>query len=465
MLDLLYPISQFVLAFIVLLAALKYPPVVLCIYLLFSSAESFGISCAITPGYFDVMLAPLFLVAGAVSFYKVWRKSNLNRPCKRMFSTAMLMALATMWLGLSVYANGGSMRQMLVYMATRGPHPVIIALAYWNDQRARKLIFVAVALQLFLALGSLLDPDGPLYLIQAFQYNPYAIDSSMLELRFERISSQFLSSLQLSFYAGVGVIAAVYSWLPPTSFRRKVMGIIIGISALSINYQTMSRGVWLALLIGILLLVTRESKYRGVSLTFVICMSILFSMAPTFIPFLKISEHIDYFVLRFSELESNPYRTIAFRKFPYLLLINPLFGIGDKDIETLFLPHMLPLDHAILYGWFSGLCMAILMYRAMAKIFHKITLTDQSHSRYTPQSETISDKDKQLALMLGLLAFFIGMTNSTAGKTLQFICFGFACVPWVMGGRKIALRQRDAAFAPGLRENWPRTFIKGTSQT
>lgn len=435
MFGLLPLIGQGVLAFIVLLLALKYPPMVLSVYLLFASADSYGIGIGITPGYINVILPLLLLVAGTVSFIGLWENYNryLDIPSRRILYIAKLLVISTGWIGLSVYANDGGMRQVLITMATKGPYPVIIALAYWDNKRARQLILTVVSVQVFIASAIILWPNGPFDAVKASQYNDYAAEiyfvmlSTFQELR---VSCQFLNTVQLAFYAGVGMMAAVYLWIKPTTNKNKMLAITISILSILLNYQSMTRGVLLSIIIAIPLVAISKRSYRVSILLLFICLFAVFYSSTIFETIIDITGHREFIISRISHLDLGA-RTTAIKEFISNFIRHPLFGIGEITYD-INMPHILFLDYMLLYGFIPGITLFIMMYIATvgicrALIFQMDGLSGKKFELFS----NINDKDKQIAIMLGILAILVAITNGSAGRTLQYVCFGFTCILWV----------------------------------
>lgn len=433
----------FIISIILTYLAIRYPPGIACIFLILSISQTFGVG-AILPGALSFIIGLIALIGGCVSFLKLWHCHKYNKVASRTFFIAVIAAISSLWPGLAIFANGGSIVEIIDVLTTNGIFGVIIVLAYWDNQWARKLVVATILVQLIISVGILQYPNSPLFILKASFYNSvYNVDYDNLgsvKSEYVRQSGQFLNTLQLSFYAASGLIIGLYLLFTSRFFYQRIVGIVLSLLALLCTYFSFSRGGGISLIVGAIVLIAWQPlKYRIsiVMLLFCVVISVLV-MEPDFSSLSGGNDFLSYVVKSFSETtsgESDLYRFRALSESMSVLVDYPLFGTGNIEAylrEKSFMPHQAPLTSAVLYGWPEGICVAILFWVVIAGCFSQMKqLFAFRCAENIAYRDHIDSTELRLATILGLMVIIFGMTNGHSGKMIQYVSLGYACLPWI----------------------------------
>jgi len=441
----MFEIIEAIIGLTLIYVALRYPPLIACIFLMFSMSQTFGMG-AIFPGAISFIFSLMALMGTCVSFSKLWRCRKRNKITRRIFFIAVVAAISTLWTGLASFAGGGGgIIPIINSMTNNGIFIIIIVLAYWNSSWARKLIVLTIIIQLIISVAIIQLPDSPISIIKASMYNDvYSVDYDILKLEkpeYIRESGQFLNSLQLSFYSTAGIIIGLYILLISLNFYQRAIGLVLSLFALQAFYLSFSRGGGLILFIGaILYAIWQPAKYRLVTSIFIFFITALALLMQSDIStFISDDPFLNYVIDKTSKTGSDEldrYRYQAIIDSLDLIISNPLFGTGGNNeifAQGKFnLPHQAPLNSAVINGLPDGICVTILYWLILAGFLIQIRqIVATKQSQHFINYQLIDRNEVRLATIIGLLVLIFGMTNQHAGKAFQYVCLGYACLPWI----------------------------------
>ena len=425
--------------------ALRYPPVIGCLFLMFSMSQTYGMG-AIFPGAIAFIFGLMALLGAGVSFYKIWRCRKRNTITRRTYFISVLAAISTLWTGLAFFAgSGGGIIPIINSMTGNGIFIIIIVLAYWNTPMARKLIVAMITLQMIISVAIIQLPNSPMSIIKASTTNEAYSNEDFDELRLKnneyiRESGQFLNTLQLSIYSTAGIFIGFYTLFISVIFYQRAVGLVLSLFALQAFYLSFSRGGAVILIISaILLALWQPAKYRVVTIIFIFCITASALLMPSSLStFSSDDAFLNNAIERASETgsgESDEYRVRAITDSLQILITHPLLGTGSVEAllrEATAMPHQAPLNSAVLNGLPDGICVTLLYGFVLAGFLSQIRqLFATKQSQHLINYALISRNEVRLATLIGLLVIIFGMSNQHAGKGFQYVCLGYACLPWI----------------------------------
>lgn len=420
----------------------KFPPLIVCLYLLLSTFESVGISMGFTQRIWGLAFFIDYLCQFAilVAFFKIMM-GTFNTVNKRIFKIALIALIINLLTGMSVFANDGSLTDALRATQVWGVGGVVIALAYWNDRQARTLFVCLVTIQLIISILIVIYPDGILKSIRMDQYTiqadaPLIYDAEQHVIA-SRPSAQFENSLKMALYAGLGIVIGIHTIAAGRRKRILLFGVFLSLLGIICSLISAGRFVWIALILSILLLVLRDmKKYLFPAIICVLVAGLGYKI---------ISFVIDYseFLPSGMIVHDETLRINAFEGSISAITTHPFFGHGSVNAilqNGFYFPHQSPLAHAALYGIASGCGMFyLLIIAAFAIYYYKMSRVCQYDKANMHGIVGLSSSINENYLMstVALLVIVLSFTNHSAGNMLQYLCLGFACVPYCLGGMPV----------------------------
>ncbi|ABQ25876.1 hypothetical protein [Geotalea uraniireducens] len=432
--------------------ALKYPPYTLCLYMIFSSPESYAIGFYFLNQYASTLISGAALVASVTSFYRLSKQMNTDHFIKRIFYLASLCMFISAWVWISTIFNFRNYWQSILDITEAGAFGSVIAFSYYREKRAQ-LAFIATVL--FHITFSFL-----IYWIK----NPYLINfitivhqessdiSKLLSYGVTneatvRISAHFENSIQLGFYGAVGLIIGFYLVTVPKWWARLLSFIFIGVS-LWVSYATVVRSLWIFLFLGFLFLMIQNSKQQLLSQTsgfinrrYLLISSIILTFALVTVCIAYMSDGqsdnksiyalYNFFTdLAGSSYEGNEYRRSHLISSANIIFEHPLFGLGSVEAivqSTGGMAHQVMIAYGAMFGVPVFVAITILCI-VLAKSLY-IYLTKPLSMPLPPTCFHV--RYGSPLFMFGCIVLAVGLSNHSAGRMLQWICWSLACLPWV----------------------------------
>jgi hypothetical protein len=289
-----------------------------------------------------------------------------------------------------------------------------------------------------------LYPNSNVNLLKASTYNKaYSVDYDELGMDkpdSERESAQFLNSIQLSAYSGIGLVIGIYLVISTQLLRHRIIGILLSFFALCSYYFSSSRGVLIGLIIGVTVILAKQSLRLQIRVTmgFICCLIIFICLEMNqWLPSVSTESRLVDIIGRLEETgsgSSDNFKINAILELSDSIIEHPLFGFVDVESyvsHNKYFPHQAPLSIAVLYGWIPGICTAIIIWLAITGSFTRLGRAHECAGIENNVIPTLSQSDINLSIICGWIVIVIALTNHNAGKLLQYIFLGYACLPWI----------------------------------
>lgn len=437
---------QLLSASIFLFIAIRFPPVMLAIFMMIGGLEAFGVGQVVgIPSAYAGYMIPICI---ARVLWKLWQESQDGHEEHRAFAIGAMTAGFLMWQTLSLYYAGEEIRGIYNTLANNGTCGLLVILAY---RRQRWVMGLLVGVVLFHAvLGTLMTfmPSGPWVIFSAAGYLEITADlPDFVGISYKglnQVSGQFINPIQLAFYGGVATILGGYLFFKqPGLIWKYALGLMLIVMGLWLQFATMTRMIWIALLVIGLFALWQSGKRSPTLLTLI---TVLFLASVVF--FYEISVWFSSmfseqsriivaqrFIAAFNVYDQNE-RISAFFMGIDFLPKHLLFGAGT--IENWFsltqghaTPHIAPLFYGVMYGLPGFAYIIALLYFSLSGFFIGMRTSYVSGEK-SSQSNGMTLSDLLIAEVLCILVLALAVTNNFAGRTLTWVCLGYSCLPWVM---------------------------------
>ncbi len=428
-------IISLVLMFFFIVLAFKYPPFMLALYIFIVPTQTFGVASALpVPLFLYSRMDLLMWIATFASLRQICREKIKDICWRRKMFISTVALFATLWVVLSNFYVFGKINNMMKAPIDLGVFAIIIVLAYHQKRWARILFTAVVFLQVLIAAGLLLAPDGPFSVFSSsnpsryydIKTGDYVYEGEILGIK---KFAQFHNSVPLCFYGAIGVFLSFL--LLKSRGKIKMLGVVFMCLGFISLYFGFSRSIILGMILGAAQLFLRSPKRF---ILFVFLGGLLYLSAEwviqsgifDFNQFSWISE----FIFDFEYGAGLDYRVSHFKSNIEMLLIHPVFGMGSYDnliAQTGGLAHQAIVYYSALYGFPMMVSLVLLFWYAMVgNLF--IGLKKGSGAE---EEGSLLDKNKAyFSVLVGWATFSMSLTNNMTGA-FSWACLGIAYLTWV----------------------------------
>ena len=426
-----------------LVLALWFPPAVVFVYALTCATDDArGLSSFLRAHDFGLLLQLArgpFLVAVAVSFFRLWSGYRRRRVSERTWLLACTVAGCCVWIVVGSILKLEQVLSIPGILLSTGLPASMVAMAYYRNRAARILFVVMLVLQLSLSILILMYPDGPMAQLSALKYEledqglvgrRESLEGRMAGLTLEtRLFAQHHNPHAYGFYALVGLAVGGYMFLAPATVACWLGG--LGLLAIGLFgwLMTIPRAATVGLLVGILSVLPRllrPSRRKSWAKGGIVVAACLVG-GGLLIPSLSweaLGPKFDIDVGLRMEAALAALTEVA---------ANPLFGISTERFDTYRLPaHQIPLYFATAFGIPVGLCGFWFLWRAVASTFVAFRSHRPAGSASSVLSRRGSIGERNLGLVLGWLLVGLGLSNNTAAPILFWLAWPLAWMPWAL---------------------------------
>ncbi|MCX5700309.1 MAG: O-antigen ligase family protein [Candidatus Omnitrophica bacterium] len=438
-----------VLGLVILLSVFRqkiYPPLFLFLYLLVDPVESTGIAGALNFSLTYRIAASFFIVSALTSFSRLWKERNLSKMNHRLFIAGLIAVFYMMWIYISsIYFNFSSYLILLNTIQFFGPYAMIIALAYYRENFARRLFVFYLFLQITLGALIIIIPDSFLSVLQGVNYtasfkSDYFFGQDSYMLYGSRVSAQFYNTIILSFYSAIGLALCIYIIKVGKQIAWRIAGAIFLVICIWLQLISATRGVLMGIIFGYFAIFFRLKAWIkiGISLiTLVVIYLIITSSILSKISYEPLGPIID----RFSEIatgdKSIESRVVAIEKFNQDIFVRPILGYGDYELTVQAypgsLPHQLMLYIAAIYGIPAGICVTLLLILGIIPVFKSKKIRQGETKKLEVPDTLLEFHRRNLGLFFGVITIFLNMTNGTGGFVLPWVTLAVAIYYWAEG--------------------------------
>ncbi|MEI6825263.1 MAG: O-antigen ligase family protein [Desulfuromonadales bacterium] len=428
MFELIIILACLILTFI----AVKYPPLMLAIYSIFSNiADGYGIGSLlrlVTNDMYTAFMSALLLISVLVSFFKIHEDVSRKHPYKRELFLSKVVIGCTIWIGILVVIKNGELKSIPNAMTNFGLPCMIIVFAYYRTLFAKYLLIICILINLIAAFSIIIAPNSIFSNFAAVKY-----DSSRQDIlgdsgevynlgvaRFSgqnRLSAHFYNQNGYGFYSIIGIILGFYILFnKEKKYYSDFFGLLLLVLGLFGWSVTFSRSTTGGLFIGCIYAYFAKTKRQNslkvssLHISFVLILLIIIIIIP--IPWndlasVLFNERQDEGIS--SRLEALIQGWDVFTNYP--LIGAPLDYIWNRNVA----PHQIMIYSTVIYGLFFGLFITSFFLFAIKGII--INYVYKENIRYffiIVLSVTISN----------------GLTNNFAVPILFWVCVAITCIPW-----------------------------------
>ncbi len=406
------------------------------VYVLVSKSEAFGVGDLFEKTFgFTTYWFQVGILLGTIPIvFELYKKRNSGLINKRKFQITVLGIIFIFWMSLSVFFHTGDLVEALLIIVRSGALGLIYAIGYYNNNFARKCILIALLFHLFVAFFILIIPGTFFDSLKAI--NPDELNEIKMlvgEQHVQRLSGQFFNAIQLSFYAGSGVLIGIHILKISSKVSIQVVGLLLLLMGIAISISAIQRGIWLGLLLGSYFVAmpnTKKIKYSLLIYTLIIFIVFILSE--------KYWSGYDLVYRHFTDLSNDTgvkYRILAMQNVHKIFLQFPIFGAGNpKNIVDMIgaVPHQCFLFYGATYGIPAGICMLLLISICIMQYLHL----------GNNKSNGIEKGFDSLIRGLGCILITMSLTNNMSAGFFGYIILGCCCLPYIHGGElKVYVRK------------------------
>lgn len=405
----------------------------LCLFL-FLTGESVGTSSFfLGPSYYAqyIFYIPL-IISVFISLMKLFNQRSDSSERRYLFSIAVVSLFATFWIGLSSIVNGNSLNDVVREVLFSNIYCIPIILAYCKEKNACVIFCITIGVQLIIGTLITMFPDSVFSLMSAPRELSERVTINSLEETLQsRDAAQFGNTLQLAFYGAVGLIIGIYILRKITRNYLKIIAIFMIAMGIWIECIAFSRGIWLGLIFGFLVVLFRARNIFIILLVTIVCF-VLFCEMIEYTKDLSLQGPMQEIVSRFSEIVDSEnvginYRINALKHSAEVLVDDPVFGVGSVEALVNLIggaPHQAPILYTLVFGFPVGVIVLYFIWKCIAldvRLFKN-------------RLAGLCIEEKNLISMLGWLTLFLSFTNGFAGGMLCWIVIAI-CVTWSAGNK------------------------------
>jgi len=424
-----------------------YPPLALFLFIFLDPMSTLGTAAVMPLSIYTSRMVWGALVGVAIkSLMIIYRTRNSGSGGRYSWRVGVICLLMVIMIRISVIIGTGEFGLGIDY-ASSGPLTLIIVVAYLRDRRAWLYFGLMLILQLGLGLYIILNPESLLngYSARIGDLAIDAVNFDKSEIIGSRVQGQFGNTVALAMHAAVGVALGIA--LLVASYRSRTkryifmsLGIVIVIVGLFLLGISMTRGIIIGVIIGILGYFIGIHGTVRTSLFLFTLLSLLYIM-PSFLELIPADDPVFGRFVLFAKLgENEGYRLQAIPNSINAVMQQSVFGWGDYESGLNacngYLAHQGPLAIAVLYGIPVGLLACVILVWAIK-------------SDFSSKKLKVNNFDSEFAALRAFRSISLWaaiaciMTNGYAASALLYIILGVvmwpkifqATVPKAISGR------------------------------
>jgi len=352
-----------------------YPPLIAALFIFGCPYDTAG-TAAVVPLHLKVFVWPVFIAATWKAFRKLFRDQNTSGERKWAWNFGCLAAGALGLIELSRMINCPA--ELASIENAERLMAIIVALAYVSEPQAQLLFFATLAVQVLLALGLTLSPEGPLRrFIPSSETTEHLTEIliSSDETAGSRFGAQFTNTIGVGFYGAIafatgifgGIFGGTHRWLRVASL------VMIPVGGYLLIVST-TRGITIGLLLGLSIYLIRA---RGL-IKFTLLILATAMAGNVLLTSLESGITMDWagpFAARFDELrgyglqQSEAHRLDGIKATWIAVKEQPLFGFGSYShaIEKQGnMAHVAPLSDMSIFGIPFAVITTLFLFCAVA---------------------------------------------------------------------------------------------------